>query len=236
MRCAHGSTICAAIAPRVWVDVRDAGIAGPAVGLGGRPWGDVGRDEGVQGCGGEVGDRGEAHPAWHVVDDLDGAGDEHLAVAVAATAGNGVFPGPVRDHRLVDFDDPCQEITVRRDHRPADLGAEQLVRLIRPESELSQQLQRRDAVGMGGHEVGRPEPDGERELGACITVPRGYRGLPAAAGALPGERVGGEFPSLGRVRTPGSENRPASEPQPDRRYSLHRQTASVTTFRAGASR
>ena len=30
------------------VDVRDAGIAGPAVGLGGRPWGDVGRDEGVR--------------------------------------------------------------------------------------------------------------------------------------------------------------------------------------------
>src|SRR5512144_3349422 len=41
----------------VVVDIRDAGIAGPSVGLGGRSCGDIGLDEGVQACGGEVSDR-----------------------------------------------------------------------------------------------------------------------------------------------------------------------------------
>jgi hypothetical protein len=90
----------------VVVDIRDAGIAGPSVGLGGRSCGDIGLDEGVQACGGEVSDRRQSDPAGGITHDLGGAGEKHLAFGAAATAAdNGVVVSststiPVKGLRL----------------------------------------------------------------------------------------------------------------------------------------
>ena len=67
--------------------------------------------------------------------------------------------------------------------------------MVGAEAELLLQLQRRDAVGMGRHQVGRPEPHGQRQLRAVQHGARGHRGLALAGGALEG-------PGLGRQRPP----------------------------------
>src|SRR6266511_2852555 len=68
---------------RIVGDARRAFVGGPAVGLGGGAGGDIGRDEGVQACGGEAGYGGEPHPAGSAVAHFDGAGDQHLALGAA---------------------------------------------------------------------------------------------------------------------------------------------------------
>src|SRR6516164_9313237 len=50
---------------------------------------------------------------------------------------------------------------------------------------------------MGSHQVGRPEPSGQRQLGVVHDRAGGHRGLLAAAGALVGPRLGLQFPGLG---------------------------------------
>ena len=57
---------------------------------------------------------------------------------------------------------------------------------VRADTELFLELQGRDAVGVGRHQVGGPEPDGERQLAGVQDRPGRHRGLPAAAGALEG--------------------------------------------------
>src|SRR5512132_4699867 len=53
-----------------------------------------------------------------------------------------------------------------------------------------------DAVGMGGHQIRRPKPDGERQLRSVHHRPGGDRRLLAAAGALPGDRLGRHLPAF----------------------------------------
>ncbi len=47
---------------------------------------------------------------------------------------------------------------------------------------------------MGGHQIGRPEPSGQRQLGVVHDRAGGHRGLLAAAGAFPGPRLGLQLP------------------------------------------
>src|SRR5512132_2898273 len=58
------------------------------------------------------------------------------------------------------------------------------------------QLQGGDTVGVRGHQIRRPEPDGQRQLRAVHHRARGYRGLLAAASAFPGEGLGRKLPAL----------------------------------------
>jgi GntP family gluconate:H+ symporter len=99
---------------------------------------------------------------------LDGAGDEHLAIgAPSLPAAGRIILAAQGDGRLVDLHQAGQRGAARGDHRPAQLGGEQPGRLVRAEPQLLLQLQRGDAVGMSGHWIGHPEPDGERQLGAA---------------------------------------------------------------------
>ena len=67
---------------------------------------------------------------------------------------------------------------------------------VRADTELFLELQGRDAVGVGRHQVGGPEPDGERQLAGVQDRPGRHRGLPAAAGALEGVCFSAQRPSL----------------------------------------
>ena len=133
-----------------------------------------------------------------LAEDLHGAGDQQLAIVAAALAAGGrVLRGAVTDRALVDLDQARQGVALGRHHGPAQLGAEQPGRLIRAEPELLLQLQGRDAVGMGGHQIGRPEPGGERQLGAVQDGAGLDRGLAPATPALIGPRLGPQRPGLG---------------------------------------
>ena len=54
----------------------------------------------------------------------------------------------------------------------------------------------RPIINERGHQIRRPEPDGQRQLRAVHYRARGYRGLLAAGGALPGERLARKLPAL----------------------------------------
>src|SRR5207248_7715788 len=69
-------------------------------------------------------------------------------------------------------------------------------RLVRAERELALQLQRRDAVGVGGHQISGPEPGGERQLGVMHDGSGSDRGLATAVGALIGPGLGFQPPGF----------------------------------------
>ena len=176
----------------------DAGISGPSIGLGGAGRGDVTGDEGVETAGTVVGESGQAQSARLVaVAHLDATDHEQLAVmASPGAAAGGVVLGPERQGGFVDLDQPRQRIAVWIDHRPAQFGGQHPGRAIGPESELLLQLKGGDAVRMGRHQIGRPEPDRQIELAAVEDRPRGHRGLAMAAGAFEGVRLGSKRPAM----------------------------------------
>ena len=74
----------------------NAGVSRPAIGFRDSSGGAIGVDEGVQAGGGEVRNERQPHPARPIIVHLDGAGDEHLALAAAArTAFRRIF-APLR--------------------------------------------------------------------------------------------------------------------------------------------
>ena len=104
--------------------------------------------------------------------DLDRAGDRHLApTAAPAAAGERIVVGAAGNRPLVDLDQAGERLAAGRDHGAAQLGAQQPGGLVGAEAELLLQLQRRDAVGMGRHQVGRPEPQVSGSFEPCSTVP-----------------------------------------------------------------
>ncbi len=178
--------------------VSDAGgpwVSRPSVGLGGRPRCEIAGNEGMQTLGRIVGHLGKTDAAGTVILDLDRPDDEDLALVTASAAtGQRTMLAAAGNLGFIDLDQTGERIAVGRHHAVAQLGADQPGRLVRAESELALQLQRRDAVGMGRHQIGRPEPDGQRQLGVVHDGAGGHRGLPMAAGALPGPRLGVQLP------------------------------------------
>ena len=149
--------------------VRDAGgawVSRPSVGLGRGARREVAGNEGMQAVGRVVGHLGETDAAGTAIFDLDRPDDEELALMTApAAAGHRIMLAAAGDLGFVDLDQSGERIAVRCHHAVAQLGADQPSRLVRAEGELALQLQCRDAVGMGRHQIGRPEPNGRRQLG-----------------------------------------------------------------------
>jgi len=176
-----------------------AGISWPAIGLGGGTGAEIDGKEGVEAGGRVIGDLAEADAtgAEAAVFDLDGADDQHFALMAApAPARDRVVFVAARDLGLIHLDEAGQGAATWREHAAAQLGADQPGRLIGAKSELALQLQSRDAVGVGGHQISRPEPGGQRQLGVMHDGSRSDRGLAAAAGALIGPDLGFQPPGF----------------------------------------
>src|SRR5438105_14378928 len=117
-------------------------------------------------------------------------------MAAPATAGDRIVFAAACDFGFIDLDQASQEAATRREHAAAQLGADQPRRLVRAERELALQLQRRDAAGVGGHQISGPEPGGQRQLGVMHDGSGGDRGLATAAGALIGPGLGFQPPGF----------------------------------------
>src|SRR3954451_3706153 len=168
---------------RIVRDAGSTGIPGPAVGFGGGAGGEIGLEEGMQTIGRIVGHllEADATGAGPAILDLDGADYEYLALMAApAAAGQGIVLAAADDLGFVDLDEPGQGAAVASHHAAPQFGTQQPSRLVGAEAELALQLQGRDAVGMGGHQIGGPEPQGQRQLGVMHDGAGGHRGLLAA--------------------------------------------------------
>ena len=117
-------------------------------------------------------------------------------MAASAATGERIVLAAADDFGLVDFNQAGQRAAARCHHAAAQLGGHQPRRFVRAHGELALQLQRRDAVGMSGHQIGRPEPGGQRQLGVVHDRAGGHRGLLPAAGAFPGPRLGLQLPGF----------------------------------------
>ena len=123
---------------------------------------------------------------------------------------------------------PLQGIAIRVDHRPAQFLRQQPRRLV-SDAELILQLPRRHAVGMCRHEMRRPQPRRQRQLGTMHHRSRRGRSLSAAIKAFVRVR-----PALQRRRallaTAGTNKtlRPTPLRQIRRRNSPRRETSLET--------
>jgi len=180
-------------------DAGGAGISGPAIGLGGSTGAEAGGEEGVEAGGRVVGHLAQANAtgAKAAVFGLDGADDQHFALMAApATAGDRVVFAAVHDFGFIDLDEAGQGAATRSEHAAAQLGADQPRRLVGAESELALQLQSRDAIGVGSHQISGPEPGGQRQLGVVHDGSGSDRGLATAAGTFIGPGLGLQPPCL----------------------------------------
>ena len=169
----------------------------------------------MQPGGGEVWISARRRRPGRVVFDFDGAGDQHFALGrAAAAAANRIGLGPQRDLGLVDLDKASERRAARRDHGAAQLGAQQPRGLVGTEPELLLQLQRRNPIRMGGHEIGGPEPCDQRQLRTMHDCAGRGRGLLAAGGAFPSPRLGLQRPRFA-VAAAGADEplRPARREQ-----------------------
>ena len=132
------------------VDAESTAIAKPFARPHGSARREVGGEEGMQARRRVVRHRAQANAAEPEVLHLDGAEDQHLAVAAPSVAGHGSVLAVARDFGFVDLDDGRERGPVGRDHAVAELGAQQPGRLVGAEAELMLELQGRDAVGLGG--------------------------------------------------------------------------------------
>ncbi len=98
-----------------------------------------------------------------MVDHLDSTDDENFASLERAGE---VVIGTKGHLGLVDLDDAFQRIAVRIDHRAPQLLLQQPSGLVGADPQLPHQLPRRHPVGMRRHQMGRPEPHGQRQFGS----------------------------------------------------------------------
>jgi len=163
---------------RLVSEARGARVAGPTIGFDGSAGGDAGLEEGVQAGGRGVVDRRQTNAAGALALDFDRGGHLQFALATAsAAASRRVVPGPPGDLRLVHFDQAGQRIALGIKHGPAQLGSQQPGALVGAQAQLPPQLARRHAVGVRRHQIGRPEPYRQRQLGGVHRRAGGYRGL-----------------------------------------------------------
>ena len=185
--------------------VADAGstrVGGPPVGLGGSAGGEIASEmKRVQAVGRIVGAPAETDAAGSgpAVLHLDGADDQHFPLmAASAAAGERVMLAAAGGLRLVDLDQTGEQAAAGGQHAGAQLGAQQPSALVRTSTSWHCcRLQRQEFVGMGRHQIGRPEPSGQRQLGVMHDGAGGDRGPCTAAGAWPGPRLGLQLPRLG---------------------------------------
>jgi hypothetical protein len=66
------------------------------------------------------------------------------------------------------------------------------------------------AIGMSRHQIGCPKPHGQRQLGMVHNGSGSHRGLPVAAGAFPGPRLGAGAEPVGWARPRSPVRAPAA--------------------------
>jgi hypothetical protein len=149
-------------------------------------------EEAVDGVGREVGDDGHAEPPRGLSPLLDGHQDECRPTPLELAASSDTRLGSAHP-RLIDLDFAPQRFASEVDHRSPKLMEHHPGGFVTSKAKLVLEEQSRDTPLVGGHQVGCPEPQGQRRLRIMKDGPRGQRNLMATGGAFPappsGQRV-----------------------------------------------
>ena len=89
------------------------------------------------------------------------------------------------DPSIVDLDLTPKRFARDIDHRSSELVKHHPGGFVAPKPKLALEKQCRNTPLVGGHQVGCPEPKGQRGLGIVKDSPRGQRDLIATSGTLP---------------------------------------------------
>ena len=154
------------------------------IGVNGRTWGHVLHKEVVDGVGLEVGDDGHAEAPRGFSSPLDGGQGERRPTPLELAASSDTRLGSA-DPRVVDLDFAPQRFASEVDHRSPKLMEYHPSGFVTSKPKLALEQQRRDTALVGGHQVGCPEPDGQRRLRIMNDGTRGQRDLVTTGGALP---------------------------------------------------
>ena len=155
-----------------------------AVRIDGGAWSHVLRKEVVDGCRFEVGDDAHAEASGGSSPLLHSYQDECRATPLELTAPSD--PGLGTTHPgLVDLHFAVKRLASRIDHRSAEFVEHHPSGFVTPKTKLALEQQRRHTRLVGGHQVGCPEPKGQRGLGIVKDGSRCQRDLVTASRALP---------------------------------------------------
>src|SRR4051794_40252960 len=164
---------------------RQAEVAAPAVGGHGRRLGDTGGEEGFRARGRGVGRGGEPEPAETAPAGLAAAGLDRPAAQGLAGGAPAALAGPrATDIGLVGLDASGQGLTIRADHRLAELVQPGPGGLVAAQAQLPLELGGGDPALAGRHQVDRQEPLGQAGLGLLEDGAGQERVLLAAGRAL----------------------------------------------------
>jgi hypothetical protein len=112
--------------------------------------------------------------------DQDECGSAPLELSAPSEAGlDAADPG------IVDLDLTPKGFARDIDHRSSELVKHHPGGFVAPKPKLALEKQCRNTPLVGGHQIGCPEPKGQRGLGIVKNSARGQRDLVAAGGALP---------------------------------------------------
>ena len=181
--------------------IRERGVPLPPVGEEDGAGGDGASHEPRERSCRRIRDDVEPHPAGGPPLNFHGAHDQRLVEQLAAALQAGLGPAEVG---LIHLDPALQRLSFGGDHRPAELVQERPGRLV-ADPELALQLDRRQPGGMGGHQLGGPEPDRQRHPGPMQDRAGRHRDLPATRLALP-------QPPLRQLEGPGWPALPTPKP------------------------
>jgi len=141
-------------------------------------------EEAVDGIGREVGDDPHAEAARSLSPLLDCHKHECRPTPLELAASSDTRLGSTYP-RVVDLDFAPKRFASEVDHRPPKLMEHHPGGLVTSKRKLALEEQRRDAPLISGHQVGGPEPPGQRGLRIMKHGPRGQRDLMTTGSAFP---------------------------------------------------
>ena len=155
-------------------------------------------DEGMEAGGGEILDRRHADASrLALARQFHGAGDEHLADGASpASAGWWIGFSAQGDLGFVGLDQVLKQITIGRHHGAAEPLQQEPGGLVTAKAKLGLQLQRRDAIGVAGHDVDGRKPRLQWQMAAVHDRAGRHGSLLAAGRALPSRALALQRPAL----------------------------------------
>jgi len=154
------------------------------IGVNGRSRRHVFHEEVVDSVGREVRDDGHAEAPRAPSPLLDSDQHERRPTPLKLAASSDTSLGSAHP-RVVDLDFASKPFASEVDRRSPKLMEHHPGGFVASKAKLALEEQRRDASFVGGHQVGCPEPQGQRRLRIMKDGPRGQRDLMSAGGAFP---------------------------------------------------